>query len=138
MERKLVTILAADAVGYSRLVGKDEDAALALFKECAAIIEERIQIHNGRAFGGAGDSVIAEFASPVEALRCAVECQNQLARLVDKLTEDRRMRFRVGLNLGDVVVEQDNLLGEAVNVATRLEGLSEPGGICISGSFSSR
>ncbi|QRM55496.1 adenylate/guanylate cyclase domain-containing protein [Sinorhizobium sp. BG8] len=135
MQRRLVTILAADAVGYSRLVGKNEDAALALFKECAAIIEERIRVHNGRVFGGAGDSVFAEFPSPVEAMRCAVEIQHQLAQLDDKLDEEWRMRFRVGLNLGDAVVEQDNLFGEAVNVASRLEGLSEPGGICVSGSL---
>lgn len=135
MERRLVTILAADAVGYSRLVGKDEDAALALFQERAALIEERIRIHNGRIFGGAGDSVIAEFPSPVEAMRCAIEIQNQFAQLDDKLPEDRRMRFRVGLHLGDAVVEQDNLLGEAVNVAARLEGLAEPGGICVSASL---
>jgi TolB-like protein/class 3 adenylate cyclase/Flp pilus assembly protein TadD len=135
MERRLVTILAADAVGYSRLVAKDEDAALALFKECATAIEERIRTHNGRVFGSAGDSVIAEFPSPVEALRCALEIQDQMAELGGRLANDRRMQFRVGLNLGDVVVEQGNLLGEAVNVAARLEGLSEPGGICVSGTL---
>ncbi|WP_027232637.1 adenylate/guanylate cyclase domain-containing protein [Phyllobacterium sp. UNC302MFCol5.2] len=135
MQRRLVTILAADAVGYSRLVGKDEDAALKLFKECATIIDERVRAHNGRVFGGAGDSVVAEFPSPVEAMRCAIEIQSQIAHLDEKLSEDWRMLFRVGLNLGDAVVEQDNLLGEAVNVAARLEGLSEPGGICVSGSL---
>ncbi|CAN7503706.1 guanylate cyclase [Phyllobacterium sp. LjRoot231] len=135
LQRRLVTILAADAVEYSRLVGKDEDAALALFKDCAAIIQERVQAHNGRIFGGAGDSIIAEFPSPVEAMRCALEIQNQITQLDEKLSEDWRMLFRVGLNLGDAVVEQDNLLGEAVNVAARLEGLSEPGGICVSGSL---
>ncbi|WP_426228381.1 adenylate/guanylate cyclase domain-containing protein [Pararhizobium sp. DWP3-4] len=135
MQRRLVTILATDAVGYSRLVARDEDAALALFKEHAAIIEELIRVHEGRVFGGAGDSLIAEFPSPVEAMRCAVEIQNQLAHLDEKLDEDWRMRFRVGLNLGDAVVEQDNLYGEAVNVAARLEGLSEPGGICVSGTL---
>ncbi|MBP1856919.1 adenylate/guanylate cyclase domain-containing protein [Rhizobium herbae] len=135
MQRRLVTILATDAVGYSRLIARDEDAALALFKEHAAIIEERIRIHEGRVFGGAGDSLIAEFPSPVEAMRCAVEIQDQLAHLDEKLDEDWRMRFRVGLNLGDAVVEQGNLYGEAVNVAARLEGLSEPGGICVSGTL---
>ncbi len=135
MQRRLVTILATDAVGYSRLVARDEDAALALFKEHAAIIEQLIRVHEGRVFGGAGDSRIAEFPSPVEAMRCAVEIQNQLAHLDEKLDEDWRMRFRVGLNLGDAVVEQDNLYGEAVNVAARLEGLSEPGGICLSGTL---
>ncbi|TCR87904.1 MULTISPECIES: adenylate/guanylate cyclase domain-containing protein [Rhizobium/Agrobacterium group] len=135
LQRTLVTILAADAVGYSRLVAKDEEAALALFKDCATIIQERVQAHNGRVFGGAGDSVIAAFHSPVEAMRCAVEIQHHIMRLDEKFSEDWRMLFRVGLNLGDVVVEQDNLLGDAVNVAARLEGLSEPGGICVSSSL---
>lgn len=135
MERRLVTILAADAVGYSRLVGQDEEAALALFKNCAAIIEERIRAHNGRVFGSAGDSVIAEFASPVEAIRCALEIQHRIAEVDSELVEDRRMLFRLGLNLGDAVVERGNLFGEAVNVAARLEGLSDPGGICVSESL---
>lgn len=135
MERKLAAILAADAVGYSRLVAKDEDEALALFKRCAAIIEERIRQHHGRIFGGAGDSVIAEFQSPVEALRCALEFQHQLEQLDEKLSADWRMQFRVGINLGDVVVESNNLFGEAVNIAARLESLAEPGGIFVSGSL---
>lgn len=135
MVRRLVTILAADAVGYSRLVGQNEEAALALFSQCAAIIEERVRIHSGRIFGGAGDSVIAEFPSPVEAMRCAMEIQDRIGQIDDRLAEEHRMLFRIGLNLGDVVVEHDNLLGEAVNVAARLEGLSEPGGICVSGSL---
>lgn len=135
MERKLAAILAADAVGYSRLVAKDEDEALALFKKCAGIIEERIRLHHGRVFGGAGDSVIAEFQSPVEALRCALEFQSQLEQLEPMLADDWRMRFRVGINLGDVVVESNNLFGEAVNIAARLESLAEPGGIFISASL---
>ena len=135
MERRLVTILAADAVSYSRLVANDEEAALALFDECSAVMTELIRKHHGRVFGGAGDSLIAEFPSPVEALRCAVEIQHLLAITNEKLAEERRMKFRVGLNLGDVVVEQGILFGDAVNIASRLEGLSEPGGICISGSL---
>jgi adenylate cyclase len=135
MERRLVTILAADAVSYSRLVANDEEAALAFFDECSAVMTELIRKHHGRVFGGAGDSLIAEFPSPVEALRCALEIQQQLAMANDKLAEERRMQFRVGLNLGDAVVEQGILFGDAVNVASRLEGLSEPGGICISGSL---
>ena len=135
MERRLVTILAADAVSYSRLVADDEEAALALFDECSAFMTELIRKHHGRVFGGAGDSLIAEFPSPVEALRCAVEIQQKLAMANEKLAEERRMQFRLGLNLGDAVVEQGVLLGDAVNVASRLEGLSEPGGICISGNL---
>jgi adenylate cyclase len=135
MERRLVTILAADAVSYSRLVANDEEAALALFDECSAVMTELVRKHHGRVFGGAGDSLIAEFPSPVEALRCAVEMQHQLAITNEKLAEERRMQFRIGLNLGDAVVEQGVLFGDAVNVASRLEGLSAPGGICISGSL---
>jgi adenylate cyclase len=135
MERRLVTILAADAVSYSRLVADDEEAALAFFDECSAFMTELIREHHGRVFGGAGDSLIAEFASPVEALRCAVKIQHKLAIANEKLAEKRRMQFRLGLNLGDAVVEQGILLGEAVNVASRLEGLSQPGGICISGNL---
>ena len=135
MERRLVTIFAADAVGYSRLVGENEEAALALFDECRSAIEDFISKHQGRIFGGAGDSVIAEFQSPVEALRCAVEIQDKLAIVSEKLPAERRMQFRIGLNLGDAVVENGILLGEAVNVGSRLEGVSEPGGICISGNL---
>ena len=135
MERRLVTILAADAASYSRLVAEDEDAALAVFHERSAVITELIKECNGHLFGGAGDSFIAEFASPVEALRCAVKIQHQLAVANEKLTDERQMQFRIGLNLGDAVVEQGNLFGEAVNVASRLQGLAEPGGICISGSL---
>ncbi len=134
MERRLVTILAADAAAYSRLVADDEDAALALFHQCSAIMTEVFQAHQGRVFGGSGDSVVCEFSSPVEALRCAVEIQQQLEKANEKLDEEKRMRFRVGLNLGDAVVVDGHLFGEAVNVAARLEGLAEPGGICISGS----
>jgi TolB-like protein/class 3 adenylate cyclase/Tfp pilus assembly protein PilF len=135
MERRLVTILAADAVSYSRLVGEDEEGALAHFNECRSVIEDRIREHHGRVFGGSGDSVIAEFQSPVEGLRSAVEIQQRLAIINEKLVDERRMQFRLGINLGDVVDEQGNLVGEAVNVASRLEGLSDPGGICISESL---
>lgn len=134
MERRLVTILAADAANYSRLVADDEDAALALFHELHAVILEQLKQHHGRVFGGAGDSLVAEFGSPVEALRCAIKIQGHLEEANQKLPEIRRMDFRIGLNLGDAVVVEDNLFGEAVNVAARLEGLADPGGICVSGS----
>ena len=135
MERRLATILAADAVGYSRLVGEDEEATLALFDELRLLIEALIREHHGRVFGGAGDSLMAEFPSPVEGLRCAVKVQHQLAIAAEKQPAERRMRFRLGMNLGDVVVEDDSVHGDAVNIASRLEGLSEPGGICISGNL---
>ncbi len=134
MERRLAAILAADVVGYSRLMEADEEATVSTLSTYREIIEGLVASHHGRVFGSAGDSVIAEFASPVEAVRCAVDIQRELeARNVD-LPEDRRMRLRIGVNLGDVMVEGDNLLGDGVNVAARLEGLAEPGGICISGT----
>src|SRR5262249_55145715 len=118
-----------------RLIGEDEEATLALLDECLRMIEGIVRGHHGRVFGAAGDSLVAEFPSPVEGLRCAVEIQHHLAIASDKLPDERRMRFRLGMNLGDVVVENGNLLGEAVNVASRLEGLSAPGGICVSGNL---
>jgi adenylate cyclase len=135
MERRLVTILAADAASYSRLVADDEDAALAIFHEHSAIMTGLFPEYHGRVFGGAGDSLVCEFASPVEALRCAVKVQHELAMANEKLAEERQMEFRLGLNLGDAVVVDGNLFGEAVNVAARLEGFADPGGICISGSL---
>ncbi len=99
-----------------------------------AVIDGIIQFHNGRIVGTAGDSVLAEFASPVEAVRCAVEVQDALKTCNDSLPEPRRLLFRVGVNLGDVVVKGDDLLGDGVNVAARLQSIAEPGSICISGS----
>ncbi|MGE0212574.1 MAG: adenylate/guanylate cyclase domain-containing protein [Parvibaculaceae bacterium] len=135
MDRRLAAILAADAVAYSRLVGEDEEGALALFEACRRIIVEHIEAHQGRVFGGAGDSVIAEFQSPVEALRASFEIQHAIAAHNGELQPEKRMLFRIGLNLGDVVVEEANLLGEGVNIAVRLESIAEPGGIVMSESF---
>ncbi len=124
MERRLAAILAADVVGYSRLMEADEDATLATLNAFRQFIDERIAEHRGRVFGSAGDSVIAEFASPVEAVRCAVDIQRELdAHNIDQ-AEDRRMHLRIGVNLGDVMVEGDNLLGDSVNIAARLETLA--------------
>jgi TolB-like protein/class 3 adenylate cyclase len=131
MERRLAAILAADVVGYSRLMGEDEEETAQRLNDYREVIDELIAGHDGRVFGSAGDSVIAEFASPVEAVRCAVEIQRCLEERNADLPEDRRMRFRIGVNLGDVMVEGDNLLGDSVNVAARLESLAEPGGICV-------
>ncbi|MCH8113826.1 MAG: tetratricopeptide repeat protein, partial [Proteobacteria bacterium] len=131
MERRLAAILAADVVGYSRLMGEDEEETAQRLNAYRKVIDELISGHDGRVFGSAGDSVIAEFASPVQAVRCAVEIQRSLEERNADLPEDRRMRFRIGVNLGDVMVEGDNLLGDGVNVAARLEGLAEPGGICV-------
>src|SRR5262245_43905948 len=132
VQRRMAAILAADAAGYSRLIGRDEEGTLATLKSHRQIIDRLIVQYGGRIFGSAGDSLIAEFASPVEAVRCATEIQFELDRQNSDLPEPSRLRFRIGINLGDVVVESDNLMGDGVNVAARLEALSPPGGICIS------
>jgi TolB-like protein/class 3 adenylate cyclase len=131
VERRLAAILAADVVGYSHLVEADEEEAIHTLRIYRATIDALVASHHGRVFGSAGDSVIAEFASPVEAVRCAVEIQREIEQQNVDLPEDRRMLFRIGINLGDIVVEGDNLLGDGVNVAARLEGLAEPGSICV-------
>ena len=134
MERRLAAILAADVVGYSRLVGADEEGTLRMLSAYRQVIDGLVAEHSGRIFGTAGDSVIAEFASPVEAVRCAAKLQQELGKRNADVHEDRRMAFRIGVNLGDVVVEGDNLLGDGVNVAARLQELAEPGGVCVSGT----
>ena len=134
VQRRLAAILAADVVGYSRLMEVDEETTLRTLKAYRQIIDGLVTIHSGRVFGAAGDSVIAEFASPVEAVRCAVEIQQNLEKSNADLPEDSLMLFRIGINLGDVMIDGDDLLGDGVNVASRLEGLANTGGICISGT----
>ena len=134
VQRRMAAILAADVVGYSRLMGKDEEGTLATLKAYRELIDGLISHHGGRIFGSAGDSVIAEFASPVEAVRCATEIQLEIDKRNLGLPEPDRMRFRIGVNLGDIIVDGSNLMGDGVNVAARLETLSPPGGICISES----
>ncbi len=134
VQRKLTTILAADVEGYSRLMSADEEATLKTLKSYREIIDGLISRHGGRIFGTAGDSVVADFGSTVEAVRCAIAIQEELRVRNTELVEDRRMLFRIGINVGDIMVERDNLFGDGVNVAARLEGLAEPGSICISGS----
>ena len=133
--RKLAAILAADVVGFSKKMGENEDRTLRNLKACRTLTDESIEAHHGRVFGSAGDSVIAEFASPVDAIVAAVEFQRNLRDRNLKITPEDQMEFRVGLNLGDVIVEGNNLYGDGVNVAARLEPLAEPGGICVSGKF---
>jgi adenylate cyclase len=133
--RKLVAILAADVVGFSKKMGENEDRTLRNLKACRALTDASIKSYHGRVFGSAGDSVIAEFASPVDAVVAAVEFQKNLRDRNNEVDPENQMHFRVGLNIGDVIVEGDNLYGDGVNVAARLEPLAEPGGICVSGKF---
>jgi class 3 adenylate cyclase len=134
VKRKLAAILAADAVGYSRMMGANEDKTLKILSAHRAVIDGIIEFHEGRIVGTAGDSVLAEFGSPVEAVRCAVEIQDALKTRNSALPEVDRMLFRVGVNLGDVIEKDDDILGDGVNIAARLEGIAEPGGICVSSS----
>ena len=134
MERRLAAILAADVEGYTRLMRTDEEATLETLSDYREVIEGLIARHEGRVFSEAGDSVLAEFGSVVEAVRCAVEIQEDLATRNAELPEDRALCFRIGITIGDVMVRDDDLFGDGVNVAARLEGLAEATGICISGS----
>jgi len=134
MERRLAAILSADVVGYSRLMEANEEATIRALSECRQVIVELVANHHGRVFGGVGDSVIVEFTSAVEAVHCAIEIQRLQESQDADLAEDRRMRLRIGINLGDIVVDGNNLLGDGMNVAARLESLAESGGICISGN----
>ncbi len=134
VERRLAAILAADMVGYSRLMAADEEATLKTLGEYRETIDALVARHEGRIFSTGGDSVQAEFGSAVEAVRCAMSIQDDLAVRNTPLAEDRRMRFRIGINVGDVMVEDDDLYGDGVDVAAHLEGLAQPGGICVSGS----
>jgi class 3 adenylate cyclase len=132
LERKLVAILAADIQGYSRLMGIDEENTLATLSAHRAITDAIIAQHGGRICGTAGDSVLAEFASVFAAVQCAVEIQRDLAQANLTLGEERRMWFRIGINIGDVMVKDGDIFGDGVNIAARIEGLAKPGGICIS------
>lgn len=134
VKRKLAAILAADAVGYSRMMAADEEGTMKILSAHRSMIDGIIEFHEGRIINTAGDSVLAEFASPTQAVRCAVEIQDALKTRNDALPEQRRMHFRIGVNLGDVMVKGEDLLGDGVNVAARLEGIAEPGMIYIASS----
>ena len=133
-KRKLAAILSADVKGYSRLMGEDEEGTVRTLNAYKEVITGLIQHHRGRVVGTAGDSVLAEFASVVDAVKCGVEIQMELKDRNRELPEDRRMEFRIGVNLGDVVEEGDTIYGDGVNIAARLESLAEAGGIFISGT----
>jgi len=132
LQRKLVAIVAADVQGYSTLMGIDEESTLATLSAHRAITDALIAQHGGRICGTAGDSVLAEFGSVFAAVQCAVDIQRDLTQANQALAEQRRMWFRIGINVGDVMVKDGDIFGDGVNIAARLEKLSEPGGICIS------
>jgi len=134
-KRRLAAILSADVTGFSRLMEEDEEGTLRTLKSHRANIDALIARHDGRIVGTAGDSILAEFSSPVEAARCAVEVQKELAKRNADLPPGRRLEFRIGINLGDVVVEGTDLFGDGVNVAARLQGLADPGGVFVSGGI---
>jgi class 3 adenylate cyclase len=134
LERKLTAILCADVYGYSRLMGEDEEATLRNLSSHRKVIDGLIEQHRGRFVNSAGDSVLAEFASVVNAVQCAVEVQRALKTENAEVPPERRMEFRIGVNSGDIIVEGEQIYGDGVNVAARLENLAEPGGICISGT----
>jgi class 3 adenylate cyclase len=134
MERRLAAILSADVQGYSLLMGEDEEATIRTLTAHRGVMARLIQQYRGRVVDDPGDNLLAEFGSVVDAVQCAVAIQRALAALNAALPAHRRMEFRIGINLGDVVVEQERLYGDDVNLAARLEGLAEGGGICISGT----
>jgi adenylate cyclase len=132
--RKLAAILASDVVGFSRLTGADEDRILARLRTLRSdLIDPTIAVHNGRVVKRTGDGSIVEFRGVVDAVRCAIEVQNAMVERNAGVPEDRRIVFRVGIHIGDVVEESDgDLMGDGVNIAARLEGIAEPGTICLS------
>jgi TolB-like protein len=132
--RKLTALLSADAEGFSRLMGDDEDATVKTLTVYRELMATLIQKHRGRVVDFPGDNLLAEFGSVVDAVRCAVEIQEELRVRNAELPENRRMQFRIGINLGDVVEEGERIYGDGVNITARIEGLAEGGGICISGT----
>jgi adenylate cyclase len=133
-KRKLSAILSADVKGYSRLMGEDEVGTVRTLKEYRELMSKLIKEYRGRVVDSPGDNVLAEFASVVDALECSIEIQKVLHEKNAALPDNRKMEFRIGVNLGDVIEDEDRVYGDGVNIAARIEGLAEPGGICISGS----
>jgi adenylate cyclase len=131
-KRKLTSILSADAVGYSRLMEDDEEATVRTLTSYREVIATLIKQHNGMVVDSPGDNLLAEFLSVVDAVQCAVSVQNEITARNQDLSENRKMQFRIGINLGDVIQEGERIYGDGVNIAARLEGLADPGGICIS------
>src|SRR5215470_465853 len=133
VERRLTAILAADVAGYSRLMGADEEGTLAALKMLRReVADPKIKEHRGRIVHTTGDGLLSEFVSVVDAVRCAVEVQREMAARNGGVPADRRIDFRIGINLGDIILDENDIFGDGVNVAARLEALAEPGGICVS------
>ena len=132
VKRKLTAIFSADAKGYSRLMGEDEVGTVQVLKEYREIMADFIQKHRGRVVDSPGDNILAEFSSAVDAVKCAAKIQGKLAKENSKFVEEKKVQFRIGVNVGDVIQDGDRIYGNGVNVAARIEGLAEPGGICIS------
>jgi adenylate cyclase len=131
--RKLTAILSADVAGYSRLMGDDEIATVSTLKSNRNLITEKVRTFNGRVVDSPGDNILSEFRSIVDAVKCAVVIQEGLREENEKLTENRKMNFRIGVNLGDVIQDGVRIYGDGVNIAARIEGLADPGGVAISG-----
>src|SRR6266576_1684743 len=131
---RLAAIVAADVAGYSRLMGLDEVGTARILREHRKVTDSLVAKHGGRIVKTTGDGVLLEFPSVVDAVECAVAVQVVMAQRNEGVPRDRRMLFRIGINLGDILIEGDDILGDGVNVAARLEGIAEPGGICISAS----
>jgi adenylate cyclase len=134
VKRKLTAILSADVKGYSRLMGEDEKGTVRTLNAYKEVMANLIQQHRGRVVDAPGDNVLADFASVVDAVECAAEIQKELKTRNAELPENRKMEFRIGVNLGDVIEDGEQILGDGVNIAARLESLSEAGSICISGT----
>ena len=132
LDRRLAAVLCADAVGYSRLMGEDDEATVRTLRAHRSKIERLIDTFRGRVVDAPGDNLLAEFPSAIGSVRCALEIQQALAAENEKLADDRRMLFRIGIHLGDLMVEGSRIYGNGVNVAARLEGLAAPGAICMS------
>ena len=131
-ERKTSTILAMDVVGYSEKMSADEETTARQLEACREVVEASVQAQQGRIFNTAGDAFMVEFNSTLAAVNTALDIQQKVADRNESLTEKEQLEFRMGVNMGDVMVDGDNLLGDGVNVAARLEGIAPPGGICIS------
>ena len=132
-ERKLMAILSADVVGYSRLMGDNEELTITTLTGHRQMMSSLIEHHKGRVIDSPGDNLLAAFSSVTQAVDCSVEIQREMAERNAELPEDRMMEYRIGVNLGDIIEEGDRIYGDGVNIAARMEALAAPGGICISG-----